>query len=33
VIDTIDANAENIFIQTEADSVLNFTEKNPFGEI
>jgi len=33
VIDTIDANAENIFIQTQADSVLNFTEKNPFGEI
>lgn len=33
VVDTIDANAENIFIQTEADSVMNFTEKNPFGEI
>ena len=32
VIDTIDANAENIFIQTQADSVINFTEKNPFGE-
>jgi len=32
VIDTIDANAENIFIQTQADDVINFTEKNPFGE-
>ena len=32
VIDTIDANAENAFIQTEADSIINFTEKNPFGE-
>jgi hypothetical protein len=32
VIDTIDANAENIFIETQADSVVNFTEKNPFGE-
>jgi hypothetical protein len=32
VIDTIDANAENIFIQTQADDVINFTERNPFGE-
>ena len=32
VIDTIDKNATNIFIETQADSVLNFTEGNPFGE-
>ena len=32
VIDTIDEGATNIFIETEADSVLNFTEGNPFGE-
>ena len=32
VIDTIDENATNIFIETQADSVLNFTEGNPFGE-
>ena len=33
VIDTIDENAQNVFIQTEADSIINFTEKNPFGEM
>ena len=32
VIDTIDENATNIFIETQADSILNFTEGNPFGE-
>ena len=32
VIDTIDEQAQNIFIETQADSVLNFTEGNPFGE-
>ena len=32
VIDTIDDQAQNIFIETQADSVLNFTEGNPFGE-
>ena len=32
VIDTIDEQATNIFIETQADSVLNFTEGNPFGE-
>ena len=32
VIDTIDEGATNIFIETQADSVLNFTEGNPFGE-
>ena len=32
VIDTIDENATNIFIEAQADSVLNFTEGNPFGE-
>ena len=32
VIDTIDDQATNIFIETQADSVLNFTEGNPFGE-
>ena len=32
VKDTIDDQATNIFIETQADSVLNFTEGNPFGE-
>ena len=32
VIDTIDDQAQNIFIETQADSVVNFTEGNPFGE-
>jgi hypothetical protein len=32
VIDTIDDQATNIFIETQADSILNFTEGNPFGE-
>ena len=32
VIDTIDEQAQNIFIETQADSVVNFTEGNPFGE-
>ena len=32
VIDTIDAHAKNEFIETEADKILDFTEKNPFGE-
>jgi hypothetical protein len=32
VIDTIDEQATNIFIETQADSILNFTEGNPFGE-
>ena len=32
VIDTIDAGAVNEFIETEADLILDFTEKNPFGE-
>ena len=32
VIDTIDEQATNIFIETQADTVLNFTEGNPFGE-
>ena len=29
--DTDDAYAQNIDIETEADSILDFTEKNPFG--
>lgn len=32
VIDTIDEEAKNEFIETEADLILDFTEKNPFGE-
>ena len=32
VIDTIDAEAKNEFIETEADKIMDFTEKNPFGE-
>ena len=32
VIDTIDPEAKNEFIETEADLILDFTEKNPFGE-
>jgi hypothetical protein len=32
VIDTIDAEAKNEFIETQADLILDFTEKNPFGE-
>ena len=32
VIDDIDPNADNIFLEKEADKILNFTETNPFGE-
>ena len=32
VIDNIDTEAKNEFIETEADLILDFTEKNPFGE-
>ena len=32
VIDDIDPNADNIFIEKAADKILNFTETNPFGE-
>lgn len=31
-IETIDAVADNITIETEADNILDFTEENPFGE-
>ena len=31
-IDDIDEQADNIFIEKEADKILNFTEVNPFGE-
>jgi len=30
-VDTDDAYSQNIEIETEADQILNFTEKNPFG--
>ena len=30
--DEVDTYAENIFIQTEADGILDFTRRNPFGE-
>jgi hypothetical protein len=29
---TINAAAENVFFETEGDSILDFTESNPFGE-
>ena len=32
VIDDIDESADNVFIQTEADAILDFSEGNPFGE-
>lgn len=31
-IEVIDAVADNITIETEADNILDFTEENPFGE-
>ena len=31
--DEFDEFADNIEIETEADNILDFTEKNPFGEI
>lgn len=32
VIENIDETAKNEFIELEADKILDFTEKNPFGE-
>ena len=32
VIDDIDENANNVFFQDSADSILDFSEGNPFGE-
>ena len=33
LIDTIDSSAENIFFETQGDSILDFSEVNPFGEV
>ena len=33
VIDTIDENAMNDYFETADDTVLDFTENNPFGDI
>ena len=32
VVQTIDENAKNKWIETKADAVLDFTERNPFGD-
>ena len=32
-VDTVDENAMNDFFETAADTVLDFTESNPFGDI
>ena len=32
-VDTIDENAMNDFFETADDTVLDFTESNPFGDI
>ena len=33
LIDTIDPSADNIFFETQGDSILDFSETNPFGEV
>ena len=32
-IDTIDTSADNTFFETQGDSILDFSERNPFGEV
>ena len=32
-VDTIDTSADNTFFETQGDSILDFTEFNPFGEV
>ena len=32
-IDTIDASSDSQFFETQGDSILDFTERNPFGEV
>ena len=32
-VDTIDTSADNTFFETQGDSILDFTERNPFGEV
>jgi hypothetical protein len=32
-VDTIDTSADNIFFETQGDSILDFSETNPFGEV
>ena len=33
VVDTIDENAMNDFFDTQDDTIIDFTESNPFGDI
>ena len=33
VVDTIDENAMNDFFDKQDDTILDFTESNPFGDI
>ena len=32
-IDTIDASSDSEFFESQGDSILDFTERNPFGEV
>jgi hypothetical protein len=32
-LDTLDTSADNIFFETQGDSILDFSETNPFGEV
>ena len=32
-VDTIDTSADNTFFETQGDSILDFSEVNPFGEV
>ena len=32
-VDTIDTSADNTFFETQGDSILDFSESNPFGEV
>ena len=32
-IDTIDTSSDNTFFETQGDSILDFSERNPFGEV
>ena len=32
-IDTIDTSSDSEYFETQGDSILDFTERNPFGEV
>ena len=32
-VDTLDTSSDSDFFETQGDSILDFTERNPFGEV